>query len=154
MAPANVWTIADGSGTPLADLAVANYVGVFGTGEIEDSPSIGNGVFFHNSKISFKKITDGLSKTLMAGERSSLHGGSTWLGSVSRGEEAMDRIVGAADHTPNQPNGHLEDFASPHTGITLFVRCDGSVDAIADEIEEAVYQALITRSGDEVIAGN
>ncbi len=143
----------DGLGE-LCELSRSNYVGVYGTGEIEDDPSRGNGVFFHNSRISFKQVTDGLSKTLMAGERSSLHGGSTWLGMISGGDEAMARIVAAGDHTPNQPDGHLDDFSSHHTGITLLVRCDGSVDAVADDIEGSVFQALCTRAGNEIVPGN
>ena len=141
---------AEGGSPELCTLARANYVGNYGTGEIEDDPSRGNGIFFHNSAVSFKHVTDGLSKTLMAGERSSLHCGSTWLGMVTGGEEAMARVVGAGDHVPNQPDGHLDDFSSHHAGITLFVRCDGSVDAVTDEIEESVFQALCTRAGNEI----
>ena len=163
----------DGSGA-LCKLARANYVGNFGTGAIEDSPSAGNGVLFHNSKVEFKQVTDGLSKTFMVGERSSLHGDSTWVGVIPGGEEAMARVLGAADHTPNQPHtehehhehdedetdaehehhDHLDDFGSHHTGITLFVRCDGSVDAVSDMIELTVFKALSTRAGDEVISGH
>ena len=162
----------DGSGN-LCELARSNYVGNFGTGAIEDSPSDGNGVFFHNSQVNFKQVTDGLSKTFMVGERSSLHGGSTWVGVVPGGSEAMARILGAADHVPNQPHSehshaddedddeehdhhhdHLDDFGSNHAGITMFLRCDGSVDLVSDEIQEFVFKALSTRSGNEVISGH
>ena len=143
----------DGSGD-LCELARANYVGTFGVGEIEDFPSQGNGVFFHNSRVSFKHVIDGLSKTLMVGERSSVQGDSTWLGMVADGEEAMARIVGSGDHTPNQPDGHVDDFASYHPGVTLFVRCDGSVHAISDEIEQLAFEALCTRSAGEIVTDN
>ena len=152
-----IWKLMEEDGSAeLCELARSNYVGNFGTGEIEDSPSNGNGVFFHNSRINFKQVFDGLSKTLLAGERSSLHGGSTWLGVITGGHEAMALIVGAGDHTPNQPppGGHLDDFASNHAGMTLFVRCDGSVNSVADDIEESVFQSLCTRAGDEVVASN
>jgi prepilin-type N-terminal cleavage/methylation domain-containing protein len=148
-----IWTLdSNGGSGPLCDVARANYVGVFGTDDIETVPSSGDGVFFHNSRIRFSQVTDGLSKTLMVGERSSLHGGSTWLGAVPGGEEAAVRTLGVADHTPNQPGGHLDDFSSSHTGITLFVRCDGSVDAISDEIDETAFRAQCTRAGNEVIS--
>lgn len=174
------WTLESENGSgPLCDLATSNYVGNYGTGAIEDAPSNGNGIFFHNSKVNFKQVSDGLSKTFMVGERASLHGGSTWVGVVPGGEEAMARILGAADHTPNQPHtghehadaevsfgdgdeeeedhdhehhhDHLDDFGSPHTGITMFLRCDGSVDMISDEILESVFKALSTRAGQEVV---
>jgi prepilin-type N-terminal cleavage/methylation domain-containing protein len=150
------WTLNAAGGSPaLCELARSNDLGNFGTGEIEDDPSNGNGVFFHNSRISFKQITDGLSKTLIVGERASLHGGSTWLGMIAGGDEAMARVVAAGDHTPNQgPEGHLDDFGSHHTGITLFVRADGSVDAVADEIDELVFPSLCTRAGNEIVTSN
>jgi hypothetical protein len=33
----------------------------------------------------------------------------------------------------------------------MFLRADGSVDMISDEIAEAVFKALATRSGNEVV---
>ena len=86
----------------------------------------------------------------------------------------MARVLGAADHTPNQPHtehehddheeeeteeehahhDHLDDFGSYHVGVTLFVRCDGSVDLIPDTIDQAVFQALSTRAGNEVTSGH
>lgn len=138
----------DGSG-PICDLAKSNYVGVFGKLEIEDVPGAGDGVFFHNSRISFRNIRDGLSKTILVGERYSLIGGSTWMGVIPGGEEAMCRIVGSTDHVFNDPNGHLDDFGSHHPGIAQFVFGDGSVDSLSDDIDPLVYQALSTRAGGE-----
>lgn len=138
----------DGGG-PITDLAKANYVGMFGTLEIEEVPSAGDGVFFHNSRIQFRQIRDGLSKTLFVGERSSLLGGSTWTGMISGGEEAACRVVGSTDHVFNQAEGHLDDFGSNHGGVCHFLFGDGSVTALVDEIDPAVYRALSTRAGDD-----
>ena len=61
--------------------AKSNYVGVFGwSRSIEHQPAAGDGLFFRNSRISFRHITDGASKTLMLGERGSRLGGSVWSG--------------------------------------------------------------------------
>ena len=61
-------------------VAHANYVGVFGTNEIEDGPDLGNGVFYRNSRVRFGDIRDGLSNTYAVGERSSDIALSTWTG--------------------------------------------------------------------------
>src|SRR5262245_6551315 len=46
-------------------VALANYVGVFGTAEeITDNPGGGNGVFYRNSRIRMADIIDGTSNTL------------------------------------------------------------------------------------------
>jgi prepilin-type N-terminal cleavage/methylation domain-containing protein len=172
----SVFSLSDETDGKICELARANYVGNFGTGEIADAPSRGNGVFFHNSRVRFRDITDGLSNTLMVGERSSLHGDSTWVGVIPGAEEAMARVLGCGDHVPNQPHDsgghhnhedeheagdeghshhdHLDDFGSYHAGITIFVRADGSVFAVADEIDEALFKALCTRSGHEAVRDN
>jgi len=138
----------DGSGD-VGRLAVSNYVGVFGTLEVEDSPSAGDGTFFHNSWIRFKRITDGLSHTLIVGERSSIHGFSTWAGVIPEGAEAMARVVGVADHVPNQPEGHIDDFGSRHPGGTNFLLGDGSVDILSADIDIITFRAMCTRAGAE-----
>jgi prepilin-type N-terminal cleavage/methylation domain-containing protein/prepilin-type processing-associated H-X9-DG protein len=43
----------------------------------------GDGFFYRNSRNSSKNCTDGLSKTIMCGERSSDHSASTWTGAVA-----------------------------------------------------------------------
>lgn len=141
-----------GGDGPTTLLARANYVGVFGTTEIEDQASAGDGVLFHNSHVAHRQIVDGLSQTLLVGERSSRLGGSTWLGVVAGGEEAMARVVGSSDHGPNGENGHLDDFSSEHAGGTHFVGGDAAVRYLADDIELATFRALTTRAGRESLS--
>jgi len=152
-----VWELDDEDGTGvLVKLAKSNYVGVFGTFDIEDAPAAGEGLFFHNSRLRFAHIRDGLSNTLMIGERSSFLGYSTWTGVVPDGAEAMDRIVGICDLPPN-PNpddydeeGEMDDFSSYHVKGTQFLFADGSVKWIDQDIDVNIYHALATRTGGEV----
>jgi len=133
-------------------VARSNYVGNFGSLEIEDAPSAGDGVFYHNSKTRFRDITDGLSNTFMVGERSSVIDHSTWVGVVEGGDEAMARVVASADHTPNDPAAHFDDFSSVHPGGAMFLLSDGSVRFISETIDHGAYVAAATRAGGEVQA--
>ena len=139
------------SGTPVFEIARSNYIGVFGTVEIEDNPSNGDGVFFHNSRVRFADITDGLSNTLVVGERHSKRGGSVWAGVIEGVAEPMPRIVGISDHTPNHPDHHFDDFTSHHPSGVHFLMGDGSVSRYHNTIDHAVYQALCTRQGGESV---
>jgi len=154
-------------GTVLAELPTANYIGVFGTEELDGcenaigvapvSPSgqcRGDGVFYHNSRIRFRDITDGTTNTFMLGERrtdTALGWYTTWPGMVAEGEEAFQRILGSADHVPNDPVAHLDDFSSNHTGGSQFVLGDGSVRFISENIDHGLYQSLATIRGGEVV---
>lgn len=137
-------------GHPLFEVGRSNYAGVFGTLEIEDVPSDGDGVFFHNSRVTLSQVVDGLSNTLFVGERSSRLGGTTWTGVIPDAAEPLARIVGTADHTPNHPTGHFDDFSSHHVNGAQFLAGDGSVQWLSQYIDIKVYQALATRAGGEV----
>ncbi|HEX5102498.1 MAG TPA: DUF1559 domain-containing protein [Pirellulaceae bacterium] len=138
-------------GTPLFPVACSNYPGNFGTFEIEDAPSQGDGVFFHNSQILMASIEDGLSNTIVVGERDAALGASVWVGMISQANEPMARVVGVADHTPNHPVHHFDDFSSKHPGGVQFLMGDGSVRRYNDSIELSIYQALMTRNGKEAV---
>lgn len=140
----------DQVGSPLLLVAKSNYVGVFGMSEIEDVPSNGEGTFFHNSRLTFASLSDGLSNTYVVGERGSRRGSSVWAGVIPGANATMARIVGTADHTPNHAAGHFDDFSSFHPSGVHFLVGDGSVQRINDQIDEAVYRAMVTRAGGEV----
>ncbi len=138
-------------GDKLFKIAKSNYSGVFGTAEIEENPYDADGVFFGNSQIRLRDIYDGLSNTMIVGERSSRFGGTIWHGVIPEAAEAEARIVGAADHTPNSRSQHFEDFSSYHSIGAHFVMGDCSTRMVADTVQESVYKAMATRAGAEPV---
>ncbi len=101
-----------------------------------------------------RDITDGLTNTFMVGERrtdATLGWFSTWSGMVAEGEEAFQRILGAADHVPNDRVAHFDDFSSRHVGGAQFTLGDGSVRFISENIDHGLYQSLATIQGGETV---
>jgi len=147
-------------GTVLATLPTANYVASFGVARLHICDTLppgqtcrGDGVFFHNSRVRFRDITDGLSNTFLVGERKTdgnLDWYSTWVGVVPNGAERHARILAHAGHRPNHPATHFEDFSSHHTGGVHFLFGDGRVRFVTESIDQTTFQALATRSGNEV----
>lgn len=166
----DLWEIQeDGSSdTVLGKLPTANYVGVFGTQEVEgcvnapgtepvadNGQCVGDGALYHLSRVSIRDLSDGVSRTLIVGERRTIRTRdwrSTWVGVMPGGREAIQRVVGSMDHPLNDPSGHVEDFSSEHTGGAHFVYGDGSVTHISENIDMDTYRALATISQGEIIA--
>lgn len=144
----------DEPGHKLFVVAKSNYIGMFGTFELEDSPYAGDGIFFGNSRIRFQDVQDGLSNTLMVGERGSFLGRSVWVGNIAEALEPHARIVGVADHGPNDAHAHFEDFSSFHPAGVNFLSADSSVAFLPNSIDIQVYQAMATRAGNETISFN
>jgi hypothetical protein len=130
----------------------SNYVGVFGTLEVDDAPAAGDGMFFRNSRLGMKDMLDGSSKTLVVGERHSKLGGSTWTGVLLGAKASLPRVVGVADHAPNDPHHHFDDFTSNHPAGVNFLLGDASVRRFDDSIDVEVFKALCTRAGSEPAA--
>lgn len=159
----------DRNGTDV-EMATANYSGVFGTVELHDcenapgtapvTPSgqcLSDGAFFHLSAVRFRDFTDGSSSTIIVGERTTfIEPGtgdafySTWSGALPEVEEAIARILGHAEHPPNEFE-HAEDFGSSHVGGAQFVLGDGHVRFISENIDEGIFQGLATRGGGELL---
>jgi len=152
-------------------MASSNYVGSLGTNTLFDSTGTddcpshyivgegadkGNGPFYRNSKVNYKNVRDGLSHTVLVGERSSEQMDSTWVGVVHGAKDPIWRIVGHLREPPNG-SGHMGHghpwamFSSEHSTLTNFLFMDGSVKPIFDEIEMDVFAAMGTVRGFEVI---
>lgn len=140
-------------------LPTSNYVAVFGTTELEDCHGQpagfqceGNGAFYHNSEVTLDDFKDGTSNTLIIGERRSdkeLGWYSTWMGSIHGGEEHLSRALAVADHTPNHPDEHFDDFSSWEPQGSMFLWGDGHVTLISENINEDVYKSVATIHGKE-----
>jgi hypothetical protein len=163
---APTFVVKDQSGSELTQVAFANYVGVGGTFEVTAYPDSGLGVLFRNRGIKFKEITDGTSHTIMVSERASRQSPqTTWVGAVtdavvppknaSYDEEGPPVLVltntgeAAEERVPNNTLNHVEDSNSEHPQGVHLMFCDGSVQAINNDIDPVVWEALGTRAGGE-----
>jgi prepilin-type processing-associated H-X9-DG protein len=135
----------------LFEVAGASYAGVFGPADPHGdlSNAVGPGAFFANSRTRAADFVDGLSLTLIVGERSARHLATTWTGMHQLDEEGPERVVGFADGTPNAPDADEAGFSSRHPGGAHFLLGDGSVRFLGDHVEGGLYKALSTRAGQE-----
>jgi prepilin-type N-terminal cleavage/methylation domain-containing protein/prepilin-type processing-associated H-X9-DG protein len=169
--------LADSSNNPLlGDLSAGQYIASAGQFEPGDSPADNNGVFYRNSRISLRDITDGSSLTLMVGERSRNLADATWVGAVAsavvctnpqwpvRNCEPSNVLV--LGHTgpvvgeqpwvdvPNYKGAGADDFWSLHPGGCNFLFCDGSVRFIKETVNPTVFSSLATRASGEIVSAD
>ena len=164
----HVWQAKRPDGSVICQVAESNYVAVFGTTE----PGVdGDGIFFRNSKIALRDITDGTSKTLAVGERTHQLGQATWVGSVTNAslfaEDGNTQSQGGAEQGagmtlghvgegvgPGQTGSDVNQFYSLHGNGANFVFADGHVSFLRTDMDYATYVALATRAGGEPISDN
>ena len=137
------------------EVAGSSYAGVFGPEDPKGNMAgaVGPGTFFANSRTRVADFQDGLSQTLIVGERSARRIGATWTGMHQLEEEGPERVIGFTDYNPNAPEADEASFTSRHPGGVHFLLGDGSVRFLSDQIEQSVYHALGTRAGQELVGG-
>jgi prepilin-type processing-associated H-X9-DG protein len=162
-----VWQAKRPDQSLICEVAPSNYVGMFGTTE----PGVdGDGMFFRNSKIALKDITDGSSQTIAVGERTHQLGRATWVGSVTNAilfaeddntqsqavpENGSGMTLGHAGEGigPGGSGGDVNQFYSLHGDGANFVFADAHVTFLLTSMDYKTYQALATRAGGESITG-
>jgi len=128
------------------------------------------------SGVAFRHITDGTTKTFLAGEKqvpptqyakSVLPDGTTTVAdeSIYEGDYVTNHSRAAAVAYPPAPSGDYEGdgtagrpfwdflFGSNHPGVTQFVFCDGSARAVQVDVDLVVYEAAATRNQGETTSG-
>jgi prepilin-type processing-associated H-X9-DG protein len=150
-----------------------------------DDPVRGcNGPIYRNSHITYAGVTDGLSNTVVAGEKTPYLADATWVGIIpgyrhfaynafaSAGTGGIGvnydypgAILAAHSgpslyedpvviHPPNSPLGHTDEMYSLHPGGANVLMGDGSVRFIKQSINLLTWQALSSRGVGEVISAD
>ena len=144
-------------------IASSNYVGAFGSRGWDDLKAqrqgqqlVGDGVFYHNSSTRFLDIIDGLSGTVLAGERANdvvQNRHSTWVGVVPGAENAIARVVGSGETTPGSDTKQSRGFSSKHGRGAYFLFGDGRVQYVDGRIAEVIFESLMSRARGELTQG-
>jgi prepilin-type N-terminal cleavage/methylation domain-containing protein/prepilin-type processing-associated H-X9-DG protein len=178
-APPSAFTVADAFGTPLATMAPSSYAACVGGDESDVAGASGLGVFYRNSHTRFVEITDGLSQTILVGDRAWTFSPGGWAGSPNGA--TMPRGIGNRNpgnstlaapgltlahghliNTTTDTDGGLDDFSSMHVGGANFLFADGSVHFIHNipsdtatgyTPDSLALQALCTRANNDIPQG-
>lgn len=185
--PGGTVTVVDVNHNTLAVLGRSNYVHSVGWNDLWSAPAtvnydqVANGVMYRNSRITPAMVTDGLSNTVFAGERTPYLADASWpgvvpnsrhfaygpfasLGTGGAGVNYDDggSYVGAHSgpsiyevpqviHPPNSPLGHTDEMYSQHPGGANILLGDGSVRFISENVRFSVWTALSSRNGGDFV---
>jgi prepilin-type N-terminal cleavage/methylation domain-containing protein/prepilin-type processing-associated H-X9-DG protein len=143
-----------------------------------------NGPIYRNSHVTYAGVSDGLSNTVIAGERTPYLSDATWVGIIpgyrhfaynafaSLGTGGLgvnfdyaNAILAAhsgpslyedpvAIHPPNSPLGHTDEMYALHPGGANVLMGDGSVRFIKQSINLLTWAAMSSRGNGEVLDGS
>jgi prepilin-type N-terminal cleavage/methylation domain-containing protein/prepilin-type processing-associated H-X9-DG protein len=148
------------------EVALTNYKGVLGDSRVGGTSSVHqgtmpdchytvgcNGLFYrHNFRepIAMKEVTDGTSTTLMVGEDVPAQNHHS-VAFYSNGDWCSCNAP--LNYFPDTPNDwwNVMTFRSRHPGVVQFCFVDGSVRPLSEQIDYALYRALSTKAGGEVV---
>ena len=150
-----------------------------------DDPVLGcNGPLYRNSGVKFAGVSDGLSNTVFAGEKTPYLADASWVGIIPGYRHFAYNAFASAGtggvgvnydypgailashsgpslyesprviHPPNSPLGHTDEFFSLHPGGSNVLMGDGSVRFVKQSINLLTWQALSSRSNGEVISAD
>jgi prepilin-type N-terminal cleavage/methylation domain-containing protein len=125
-----------------------DYLGVMGT-----SPATGDGILLYGPPIKIAQITDGVSRTLIMGERGISNDLWGWpYCGYGDGTGNGDNLCSAQDGLVignSFDDAHKFHFWSYHQDIANFLLADSAVRNLRYEIDYHVFQSLATRAGGE-----
>jgi type II secretory pathway pseudopilin PulG len=143
--------------------AVGDYAACIGTTgldytvSIPNGPSVvTNGVFRASKGVRFAEITDGLSNTLMVGEKHvprGLEAQPPWDCGIYDGHNVpcSSRAAGPSFPLAVLPEDPGWKFGSRHPGLALFVYCDGSVHMLSNSMDRYTLGLLAQCNDGQVI---
>jgi len=139
---------------------VEGSIGIAVAGSSQSLKYDNNGVFFYRSNMPLKEVTDGLSKTMFVGEVVDGHttdGSNIWT-RAERDHNSLRSTYNPLNTWPGEPAYYQVSewrvngaFASRHPGGANFAFGDGRVAFVEENVALQIYQALSTRSKDEVL---
>ena len=163
-----VFPVLDAKNVLIVNAATNSYTANYGAlMQLNLDPEKGNGVLFRNSKVKFNEIADGLTQTILVGERPAHFAQVPWIGAITSGTvrttpnapvftsvilPPMTMPMARVGLKPlNDPWSEPYDFFTPHHAVANFVFSDGSVHAIRTSVDLVTLQQLATRAGGEVV---
>jgi len=124
-------------------------------------PGVPNGIFYQNSQVNLRDVTDGTTQTFLFGESQlgPYWGDCASCCSYANDEHPLPAANARITITPinfdlphwRTANNKYYSFGSFHSDVVNFTIVDGSVHTIAKNIDSAMFRYLCTRNGREAI---